>query len=71
MGCLICGTPHSAAAACQRVQQIALCLNLLAVPAFLTDCLNCFVRVNHEFARIIGDPIRDRVPQTCGSLTPP
>jgi DNA-binding CsgD family transcriptional regulator len=48
----------------QRLQPITLALDLFAVPAFLTDPCNRFVWVNQMFARMVGDPIRDRLPAT-------
>jgi hypothetical protein len=48
----------------QRLQPITLALDLFAVPAFLTDPYNRFVWVNQTFARLVGDPIRDRLPAT-------
>jgi DNA-binding CsgD family transcriptional regulator len=45
----------------QRLQQVANCLDLFAAPAFLTDPCNRFVRVNQRFARMVGDPIQDRL----------
>ena len=46
----------------QQLQQVMRFLNLFAVPAFLTDPCNRFVRVNQKFARMVGDPIQDRLP---------
>jgi DNA-binding CsgD family transcriptional regulator/PAS domain-containing protein len=59
--CRICGGEHTAAQGCERLLQAEVTLGLLGVPAFLTDPLNRIVRVNAEFARLIGDPFRDRV----------
>ena len=61
-GCPVCKAKHGASQPCERLRQVALSINLFAVPAFLTDPLNRFVWVNNEFARIVGDPIGDRVP---------
>ena len=62
MACSICGILHSPSTPCQRLQQVALSLNLFAVPAFLTDPLNRFVHVNQTFAKMVGDPVQDRMP---------
>ena len=62
MACAMCGVPHQQATLCPRLQQVAASLNLFNAPAFITDPLNRFVFVNQTFARMIGDPIRDRVP---------
>lgn len=62
MACSMCGITHPPSAPCQRFQQVALSLNLFGVPAFLTDPLNRFVHVNQTFARMVGDPVQDRVP---------
>jgi DNA-binding CsgD family transcriptional regulator len=61
MSCSVCGIPHTSMAACQTLRQLRLSINLFAVPAFLTDPLNRFVYVNPTFARMIGDPVRDRL----------
>lgn len=50
-------TPRS-----RQLQQVVRCLDLFAVPAFLTDPCNRFVRVNQRFARMVGDPIQDHLP---------
>ena len=62
MVCLMCETPHGSLPVCPRLHQLALSLNLFAVPAFVTDALNRFIYVNERFARMIGDPIGDRLP---------
>jgi DNA-binding CsgD family transcriptional regulator len=46
----------------QQLQQVVRFLDLFAVPAFLTDPCNRFVRVNQRFARMVGDPIQDHFP---------
>jgi len=46
----------------QRLHHVALSLDLFAVAAFLTDPCNRFLWVNQPFARLVGDPIRDRLP---------
>jgi DNA-binding CsgD family transcriptional regulator len=46
----------------QQLQQVMRFLDLFAVPAFLTDPCNRFVRVNQRFARMVGDPIQDCLP---------
>lgn len=56
------GVPHMLPPMSQRLQPITLALDLFAVPAFLTNPCNCFVWVNQTFARMVGDPIRDRLP---------
>jgi len=58
------GVPNMLPPMPQRLQPITLALDLFAVPAFLTDPCNRFVWVNQTFARIVGDPIRDRLPAT-------
>ncbi|MDP6454750.1 MAG: LuxR C-terminal-related transcriptional regulator [SAR202 cluster bacterium] len=60
--CPMCKDSHGPMERCERLRQVALSLNLFAVPAFLTDPLNRFVWVNNEFARIVGDPVSDHVP---------
>ena len=46
----------------QRLRQAADCLDLFAAPAFLTDPCNRLLRVNQRFARLVGDPVQDRLP---------
>lgn len=46
----------------QQLQHVVRCLDLFAVPAFLTDPCNRFVRVNQRFAQMVGDPIQDHLP---------
>ncbi len=62
MACPTCGVSHRQATLCPRLQQVADSLHLFTAPAFLTDPLNRFVFVNQTFAKMIGDPIQDRVP---------
>jgi len=62
MVCPMCGVPHELAKPCPRLQQVAASLNLFTAPAFVTDPFNRFVSVNETFARMVGDPIQDRVP---------
>lgn len=59
--CRLCKVQH-ASAKCARLQQIETALELLGVPAYVTDTFNCFVRVNREFARMIGDPVAENIP---------
>ena len=59
--CRLCKAQH-ASAKCSRLQQIETTLELLGVPAYVTDTFNCFVRVNREFARMIGDPVAENIP---------
>lgn len=61
MRCPMCGTPHDASILCHRLRQVALSLNLFAVPAFVTDTVNRFLCVNETFASMIGDPVKDRL----------
>lgn len=56
------GLPNIGAPMSQRLQQVVRFLDLFAVPAFLTDPCNRFVRVNQRFAQMVGDPIQDRLP---------
>lgn len=46
----------------ETLRDIGPCLDLFPVLAFVTDRCNRIVRVNHTFARTIGDPVRDRLP---------
>ena len=46
----------------QRLRQVAGCLDLFAAPAFLTDPCNRLLHVNQRFARLVGDPVQDRLP---------
>ena len=60
--CRICGALNISPHMCGRLEQVALSLNLFAVPAFLSDPLNRFIWVNDEFSSLVGDPIRDKIP---------
>ncbi len=62
MSALLSETPNVVTSLSQRLQQVANCLDLFATPAFLTDRCNRFVRVNQRFARMVGDPVQDRLP---------
>jgi len=44
------------------LEDVASCLDLFPVLAFVTDPCNRVVRVNRTFARAVGDPVRDRLP---------
>ena len=63
------GDPHILPPMSQRLRHVAFSLDLFAVAAFLTDPCNRFLWVNHPFARMVGDPIRDRLP--AGGLCQP
>jgi DNA-binding CsgD family transcriptional regulator len=54
--------PHLLPPMAQRLRHVALALDLFAVSAFLTDPCNRFLWVNQSFTRMVGDPIRDRLP---------
>lgn len=60
--CSLCRAGHGRDAACGRLQQLEATLELLGVPAYLSDHLNRFVRVNREFARLVGDPEAEGLP---------
>lgn len=62
MTCPMCGVPHERPIVCPRLQLVAASLNHFTALAFVTDPLNRCVFVNQTFARMIGDPIRDRLP---------
>ena len=62
MSSVLFGDPHILPPMSQRLQHVACSLDLFAVAAFLTDPCNRFLWVNQPFARLIGDPIRDRLP---------